>query len=423
MAKLTLMLDSRYSDKEGKYPVVIRVSHKQVVKNIQTGYKASLNEWNEEDLKLKKPFKNTVHANAIVDMKMAIARDIISRYYEKLKTLDVHYIVARIEEEINLKLSGDDPEPDKNKTSLFTYGKSVIVRLKKAKRDGNALAYESALSSFRNFVNDKDLFFSDITINFLNEYEAECRGKGLKVNSYGAYLRGIRALFNLAIKDKSTEVTKEMYPFGAGGYTIRVAKAKKRAISQKHIEVLRNLELKEGSEIWNHRNYWLFLFNMRGLNFIDFAFLTKSNISSERLKYIRKKTKVQFDLALTNEAKKILSYYINAERPGDLIFPIMENLIDEPDSYVIRNKYKHRLKIHNKYLKKLAEKIEEITQDDIKLTTYVARHSFATIGLRKGVDKSKIGDMLGHADYNVTEAYFADFEQDVLDQAAETILN
>ena len=74
-------------------------------------------------------------------------------------------------------------------------------------------------------------------------------------------------------------------------------------------------------------------------------------------------------------------------------------------------------------MKKIADKISEITSEPVKLTTYVARHSFATIGLHKGIDKSKIGDMLGHSDYNVTEAYFADFEEGILDEAAEKILN
>src|SRR5690242_14610250 len=146
MAKLTLMIDTRYSNKEDKYPIIIRVSHKQAVKNIQTGYKASINEWDEKERKVKKPFRNSVHANAVIDMKMAIAREVISRYYEKLKTLDVNYLVEKIEKEIDLKLSGDDPEPERNKTSIFKYGEILVTRLKKAKRDGNAMTYEHALN-------------------------------------------------------------------------------------------------------------------------------------------------------------------------------------------------------------------------------------------------------------------------------------
>lgn len=137
-----------------------------------------------------------------------------------------------------------------------------------------------------------------------------------------------------AIRDKSNEVNETHYPFGRGGCSIRREKARKRAVKLDVIKALRELEISEDSGLWHHRNYFLFMINMRGMNFIDFSFLSKANLYEDRIRYKRHKTK-RGQSSLCN---------------------------------------------HNRRLRSIGKELG-LTEP---LTTYVARHTFATAGLNFG---------------------------------------
>jgi site-specific recombinase XerD len=187
------------------------------------------------------------------------------------------------------------------------------------------------------------------------------------------------------------------------------------------IKALRELDIPGDSGLWHHRNYFLFMFNMRGMNFIDLSFLSKANLYEDRIRYKRHKTQRgqstrEFNIKLTAEAQRILDHYANKE--SDLLFPILPDVIDSKDKNLIYDTYMSRLCNHNRRLRSIGKELG-LTEP---LTTYVARHTFATAGLHKGISKAQIGDMLGHANYNTTEAYFEDFDAEVLDQAADITL-
>ncbi len=425
MATLTLMLDKR-NKKAKKFPLVIRVSHKRLPKNIQLGYKLSENEWNETKKQIKSPFENSARANAKVQKKMTIASEVLSEYDTLLGNMNVYQITHLIKdrfEEIEQDQLSNSEFQHSSKIKLNDYGRKIIKRYQKAKRYDMANAFQDGIDMLLKFHGNDDLLITDINETFLEELEADYLGKGQKINGLGVRLRAIRRIFNLAIKDKSTNLTIEDYPFGKSGYSIKKERSKKRAVKLKVIDQIRQLEYPANSSLWHHRNYFLFMLNMRGMNFIDLAFLKLEAIQNERLKYKRRKTRrgqsvKEFDIKITSEAKQILDYYLTGKSKNDLIFPIMEDIINEPDELRVYEVYKNRLRNHNRRLNSIGKMIglEE------KLTSYVARHTFATAGLHKGVSKAQIGDMLGHTNYYTTEAYFDDFDKEVLDDAANQIL-
>ena len=282
-----------------------------------------------------------------------------------------------------------------------------------------AKSFEDVINMILRFHGSDDLLISDINEIFLEDLEADYVGNGNKLNGLGVRLRAIRRIYNLAIKDKETELSAKDYPFGRGGYSIKTEKSRKRAVKMNLIEQIRNLNYSEGSSIWHHRNYFLFMFNMRGMNFIDLAFLRMDAISEGWLKYKRRKTKrgqnvKEFDIKVTSEASSILKYYSKGKRKNDLVFPILEDVIDSDNDLRLFN----RLCNHNRRLITIGKAIglEE------HLTTYVARHTFATAGLHKSISKAQLGDMLGHTSYYTTEAYFDEFDKEILDDAADQIL-
>ncbi len=160
------------------------------------------------------------------------------------------------------------------------------------------------------------------------------------------------------------------------------------------------------------------------MNFMDLAFLTTDAIQDGRLHYKRRKTRrgstvKEFNIKITEEAQRILDYYADPKKDEGLAFPIMRDVINTADQQYVYDLYQNRLRNHNRRLAAIGKSIG--LEDN--LTTYVARHTFATAGLHKGISKAQIGDMLGHTNYYTTEAYFDDFDKEILDDAADKILS
>ncbi|MGK7390265.1 MAG: phage integrase SAM-like domain-containing protein [Candidatus Cyclobacteriaceae bacterium M2_1C_046] len=427
MAKLNLMPDPRYN-KTDKCPLVIRISHKGIPKYLKTGFILNSKEWDEKRKQIKSSFPNSVRANSKVQRKMSLAQDVLSDHDAVLKELTAdqitNQIIQRFEENDKEKLPPTHSlAPQSQKTFLKQYGEKIIARYKKANRFGMVGSFEDALVTFLKFYGNNNLLLTDIDETFLEDLEADYLGQGLKLNGLGTKLRAVRRIYNLAIKDKDTELNETHYPFGKSGYSIRTEKAKKRAINLEAIQAIRDLDYPINSTRWHHRNYFLFMFNMRGMNFIDLAFLPTDAIQGDRLKYKRTKTKrgnsvKEFNIKITEEAQYILDYYADPKNDKGLTFPIMRDVIDSADKEYIYKLYQNRLRNHNRRLAFIGEAVG-LTEN---LTTYVARHTFATAGLHKGISKAQIGDMLGHTNYYTTEAYFDDFDKEVLDDAADQIL-
>lgn len=430
MAKLGILLDTR-NKKSDSHPVVIRLSHKSKWKYLPTGFKVKLNEWNKEKSLIKKPYPNSVRANAKIQKLYSIASDVLSDHNAVMKNLNLKEVITlvntRFEENDGKSSSLNTIARISNKTTLDDYSKIIIDRVKKTRSMNYAKSIGEAVGLLLKFHGSNKLLLSEIDITFLRNLEAYYIAniqKGDSINGLGVYLRSIRMILNAAIADKSTELIKEDYPFGRYGYSIKRSATKKRAIDLDYIDKIKNYKLEEYSPLWHHQNYFLFSFYMRGMNFIDIAFLKMSAIQQGRLVYKRRKTKrgqnvKEFNIKINAAAYKILNYYVKDKSQGDLIFPIMADCIAIDDDEKLFKTYGERRSNHNRRLRSIAKALNI----DVNLTSYVARHSFATAGLRNGATKAEIGDMLGHTNYYTTETYLSGFEQETLDDVADKIFN
>ena len=426
MATISLFLDTR-NKKSERFPLVLRVAHRGNRKDLPTGYKLAASEWNDSKKLIKSSFENSTRENTRLRKKMSVASEVLLQAEPVLDDLTAREVAELIKKKLDE--SAKKAVPDAvfqmhfGKTSLKVYGEKVIARYEKANRFGMASAIKDAIGLFLRFHGNPNLLISDINETFLEDLEADYLSRGKKINGLGVRLRSIRRIYNLAIKDKNTELTVDDYPFGRSGYSIRTERAKKRAVKLDVIKAIRELPYSEKSSLWHHRNYFLFMFNMRGMNFIDLAFLPNEAIEDGRLKYKRRKTKrgcsvKAFDIKITKEAQQILDYYADVKSGKGLAFPVMRDVIDGENNERIYHIYQNRLCNHNRRLITIGKALGL----NENLTTYVARHTFATAGLHKGVSKAQIGDMLGHTNYYTTEAYFDDFDKAVLDEAADQIL-
>lgn len=294
-----------------------------------------------------------------------------------------------------------------NVEECFTY---YIRLLKDQGRLRYAGMYEVSLNSFKKFNNGSvELPFNDIGVVWLKRYEAWMLKQGLAVNTIGTRVRHLRAVFNMAIEYKI--IDEECYPFHAYKVSKMSQSPLKRAMSKSDIQ--RVIEY-QGKTDMERLAIALFSFSYftAGINFIDMAMLKHDNIVDGKLCYIRAKTKKQIIIPLQPMAIDIIHQYSVASVEGkNFIFPILSDF-HKSESQIANRLHKVLAKV-NKTLKLIGEELKL----PIKLTTYVARHSFATVLKRAGVSTSIISETLGHSSEKITQTYLDSFEKSQIDEA------
>ncbi len=284
-----------------------------------------------------------------------------------------------------------------------------INELKEQNRLRYAGMYEVSLNSFKKYVGSLDIPFSDIDVTWLKKYETWMLQQGLAVNTIGTRVRHLRAVFNMAIEHHV--IDKECYPFNAYKVSKVSQSPPKRAMTKADVQRVIEYQGKTDMERFAI-DLFTFSYFTAGINFIDMAMLKHDNIVDGKLCYIRAKTKKQIIIPLQEKSKEIISHYSDSSVSGSsYIFPIF--------SAYHKNEIQKANRLH-KVLTKINRALKHIGEDlglPIKLTTYVARHSFATVLKRAGVSTSIISESLGHSSEKITQIYLDSFEKSQIDEA------
>jgi len=288
-----------------------------------------------------------------------------------------------------------------------------IERLFKEKRRGYALSHLQVLNSLLEYNTHLDIYFSDIDVSWLNKYETWLKSNDISTNTIGIRFRTLRAVYNIAIKENI--VRAEHYPFKDYNVSKLRQETVKRSISKRDIISVINYPC-NSNNIYEVLAIDLFTFSylMAGINFVDMAYLTRDNIIEDRLIYFRRKTNKLIKTPLQDKAMDIINKYANSESP--YLFPILNSFHKTEQQKANR--------VH-KVITKVNKKLKDIGKElniPIDLTTYVARHSFATVLKRSGVNTSIISESLGHSSEKVTQIYLDSFENSQIDEAMKNLL-
>lgn len=412
-----------------KYPLKLRIGHKSVKKYINLNFEMTEEEFDENKESVSRKFKNSGRANAVIQNKKSIALDTISELSIKVNSFTPEQLLEvvknRIEEQYeDKKISKEVFRNDVFCTFIGEYSKLIIERYRKANRNSTANSYQTSVNALLKFTG-KDIPFTQINKFLLDEFEAYWLGEGKKLGGLGVFLRGVRTIFNIAISDSKTEVEESHYPFAKNGYKIKKGRAPKRAMDESFVRAIEDLELKENTSTWHYKNYFLLTYYFHGMNFKDLAYLKRDCINEKegRLRYERMKTRrgdnvKEFNIKIPKQVKETLKFYMSNEYHDNLLFPILDIVLrTSNDKNQELKRYKSKLSAYNEGLKKIAKMIGY----EGKLTSYVVRHTFATIGLKKGASKTTMGEFLGHGSAVTSEAYFGDFDKSVLDEVADSI--
>ena len=389
---ISVVQDIRRMKKDSRLPLKLRITYKGNRKYYGTGYDAGIEEWaiiNSADAKggLRKI------KNAIAKIELE-AQECCSRIIPfSFKKFEYDFFDQKIRFE-----------------TLQSAFDAYISELKKNEQLGTAKSYLDAINSLGRFK--AHLKFEDITKEFLQNYERWMLGKNKSITTAGIYLRPLRTIMNIA--KENGIIRSEDYPFGKRKYVLPTGRNIKKALNIQQIKQIFYHTTLAGTSLDKAKDFWIFSYLCNGMNMTDIARLRRSDVNVDTIVFEREKTKrtkrgnpTKIVVIRNEHINRVIKKWgkQSCEEKDTFLFDI----IDESDSPECKRK-KIEFFVHfvNDWMKPLGKELGF----DLKLTTYVARHSYATILVRSGAPLALAKQTLGHASIATTESYFAGFELD-----------
>lgn len=389
--------DVRRPLKNGLYPIKIRVTYQRRHSYYPTGKSLSANDWErlyssrlQSLCSLRRDIENSFELVRAAVEKLASQGDFtLSKLNVSLK----HASISTVNDAICQK----------------------VAYLRECGQIGTAQVYVTLLRTIERFAGGK-ITFEDITPEWLRRYENFLCSEGKKQTTIAISLRTLRAVFNEA--RKNTIIRESLYPFGRGKFEIHEGEGRKLALAIEDIKKIACYTT-ELSARRKYRDYWLFLYLCNGLNVADFVQLRYSDIVDGEIRFFRKKTqrtaRIQHDIrvVVSDEMRNIIEKHGNADRKG-YIFPVLNGT---EDAEGVKLKTQYLTRAINKHMKQIALEL-----GIPHVSTYTARHSFATVLKRAGVNIAYISESLGHSNIKTTEHYLASFEREEREKNAKLLM-
>ena len=387
---------STVADHEGA--IYYQIIHERKVRQLLTDYKVFSSEW-DESRSMVTTTQKSERKSFILSIRERIRWDIerLTKIDRKLDSNGLTYTADDVIDEFNRYA---------HEYSLFNFMESLIARLKQNGKLRTSETYRSTLNSFKNFRQDEDIMLDCITSEIMEAYEAWHKKRGVAPNTISFYTRVLRAVYHRAVED---DVIENRNPFRKV-YT-GVDKTVKRALPLAVIKKIKALDLSLTPAIDYARDMFLMSFYLRGMSFIDMAYLKKTDLKNGYITYRRRKTGQQLIIEWTKEMQIILDKY--PENKSEYLLPVIRNPgINERCTYRnIGYNINHSLK-----------RIAGMVGVTIPLTLYVARHSWASAAKSKGIPLSVISEGMGHDSEATTQIYLASLDTSVVDRANFLIL-
>ena len=388
---------STVADHEGT--IYYQIIHERKVRQLLSDYKVFPSEW-VGSRSMVVTTQRSERKAFILSIREHIRWDVerLNKIDKKLDANGLSYTADDVIDEFNRYA---------NEYSLFNFMESIIVKLKQNGKVRTSETYKSALSSFKKFRQDEDIMLDCLTSEIMEAYEAWHKCRGVAPNTISFYTRILRAVYNRAVED---DIIENRNPF-KHVYT-GVDKTVKRSLPLPVIKKIKALDLSLNLSLDYARDMFLMSFYLRGMSFIDMAFLKKSDLKNGHVTYRRRKTGQQLIIEWTKEMQMILDKY--SENATDYLLPIIKNP-GTNERCIYRNmgyNINHNLK-----------KIAKMVGVQIPLTLYVARHSWASAAKAKGIPLSVISEGMGHDSEATTQIYLASLDTSVVDRANSIIIN
>ncbi len=291
--------------------------------------------------------------------------------------------------------------------SLFTFASRLRSRLRSQLSARTLATYATAINSFRRFLSGGDIALECITASLLKSYQAHLLASGCSLNTVSFYMRKLRAIYNRAVDSR---LIADRKPFR--GVFTGMEKTSKRALPCSDITSLRLADLSHKPKMQFARDMFLLSFYLRGISFVDMAFLRRADLCGGIITYRRHKTHQRLSIRWTERMQQILDRY--PSNTSGFLLPLITG--DEGD---LRKAYINAGQRINYHLKRLGK----LLRLSSKVTMYCSRHSWATIARDKGIALSVISEGLGHESERTTRIYLDSLSASKVDKANDIVSN
>jgi len=402
MATTRFYLDLRGRAKDGKGSIVITIYHNRTTAMVPTGLRVAPNEWDGYHI-LRVVGSDALNAR-LAEKKTKIDKAIailsLEEKFESMTAPQVKQVIVERKERRSSPLASE----------LFAEYLTLDIT------EGTKEIYRTTLSKVLSF-GGKNLKMEDINLKWIHQFERFLAGTQ-GVNGRAIYLRSLRAVCNYALHTKAISE----YPFA--NFSIRQEPTRKRSVS---VELFRKfLGYPAPPHLQRYRDYFLLMFYLIGINSKDLLLVRKESVVGDRLEYIREKTHKKYSIKIEPEAKELLKKY---EGRGYLL-EAMDRC----------KHYKSFAREINDGLKEIGDVSWEMVPDpdDLfgtphliktvkpvipKITTYYARHCWATFAHEAGVSLDVISQALGHSSGNRTTLIYVKFNQEDVDRANRRVID
>lgn len=376
----------------GRGSIYYQVAHRGRIQRIRTPIRLTAEEWESARRALTDSAPRSI-------VQFRIDRDVaeLRRLAQRLERSDAEFDVA----EVARCFRQPPHEP-----TILAFMRREIELLQHGRRYGTARNYRRAMNSLAVYLEGEDLPFRALTESLVGEYCANLERRGVVRNTVSFYMRILRSVYNKAVRQHLVEQT---YPF-RGVYT-GVDRTRKRAVDERVIVRLYHLDLHHSASLMRARDYFIFSYCTRGMAFVDMAYLRKTNIRNGTISYVRHKTRQQLSVRIEPVVQQILDRYADPTTP--YVFPILRT--EDPAAAFLQ--YQTALNYYNRQLKRLSA----LLGLDCSLSSYTARHSWATATRNHDIPISVISAGMGHTSERTTQIYLSLLENSVIDRANRQI--
>lgn len=385
--------------REGEGDIYYQIVHDRKSRTVNTNYRIRISEWDE-----RRGVLTTDARTPAREQMIRLLRENMRRDMDRLKK-----IIHRMEGD-GLRFTVDEVVKEYTRCTtehtLFKFMAAIIAKLKRNGKLRTSETYTSALNSFKTFHDNEDIMLDNITSELMESYEAWHKSRGNSSNTISFYTRILRAVYNRAVEENIIENRNPFRHVYTG-----VDKTVKRALPLMTIKRIKSLDLSESPKLEFARDMFILSFMLRGMSFIDMAYLRKSDLRRGHVIYRRRKTGQQLIIEWTKDMQRILNKY--PENRTQYLLPIITN--PEADA---RNTYRNMGYKINHNLKMVGE----LSGLNIPLTLYVARHSWASAAKTKGIPVSVISEGMGHDSESTTRIYLVSLDTAAVDRANARIL-
>lgn len=381
--------------KDGTAAVILKFNHKFFRKKINLGFTVNPIHWDTRTSSVinKHPHYRQINQKLQV-ITAAVNGVIVSHIADDMEGEE---LIAEIE-----SILFPDREENKGSNTLL----EVAKRFTELKKPSTRLTYERTLKHIEAFIGTgQSNSLDEVNKAWLTAFENYLSASNPSANARALHFRNLRAVFNYAIDEELTA----NYPFRR--FKIKTVKTAKRNLGVEELRQVFNYAVEDWQVVY--RDMFKLSFMLMGVNFADMLNLTKSDMRSGRIEFNRHKTARLYSMKVEPEAMELIKKYAGE----DYLLSIMDG---RKDYLQYIRQTNHALKcIGTKSVKGRAPQGEPLFPD---ITTYWARHTWATIAASLDIPKETIAAALGHGGNTVTDIYI-DFDRRKVDEANRKVLD